>query len=87
MSDDVYPNVKRTRASRIVAAKAQGWSGPWRFGNKHLHGTPPCGKRQSQDGDHVPDDVKVENEKTVNSTGESSHHKQSIAQQNQKEKL
>lgn len=57
MSEDVHPNVKRTRESRISAAEAQGWTGPWRFGNEHLHGTPPCGKRKCEDGDHVPEGV------------------------------
>lgn len=42
---------------RIKAAEAQGWSGPWRFGNENLHGTPPSGQRQCRDGDHVPEEV------------------------------
>jgi len=57
MSDEVYPNVKKARESRIAAAEAQGWSGPWRFGNEHLHGTPPCGVRTCNDGDHVPSEI------------------------------
>jgi len=57
MSEEVYPNVKKERESRIAAAEAQGWSGPWRFGNEHLHGTPPCGVRTCNDGDHVPSEI------------------------------
>jgi hypothetical protein len=44
---------------RIAAAEAQGWTGPWRFGNEHLHGTPP-GKTPAEidrEGEHVPEQV------------------------------
>ena len=40
---------------RIKAAESAGWSGPWRFGSTHLHGTPPSGKATVREGDHVPD--------------------------------
>ena len=50
-------DVRQEREDRIAAAEAQGWTGPWRFGNEHLHGTPPGGKRILHDGDHVPDAV------------------------------
>jgi len=43
---------------RIEAAEAQGWQGPWRFGNIHLHGTPPGSKAPATgwvDDKHVPD--------------------------------
>jgi len=49
------PEQKEERKCRIAAAKALGWKGPWRFGNDHLHGTPPNGKRTCVDGDHVPE--------------------------------
>ena len=52
-----YEAEKHERADRIAAAAAQGWTGPWRFGNEHLHGTPPGGKRHVADGDHVPEGV------------------------------
>ena len=45
---------------RIAAAEAQGWSGPWRFGNEHLHGTPPNATKPVtgwMDDKHVPDVV------------------------------
>jgi hypothetical protein len=45
---------------RIKAAEAQGWSGPWRFGSTHLHGTPPGAERPAtgfMDDEHVPDAV------------------------------
>jgi hypothetical protein len=57
MQEEVYESVRRTRECRIAAAEAQGWTGPWRFGNEHLHGTPPTGKRACSDGDHVPDGI------------------------------
>jgi hypothetical protein len=43
--------------ARIAAAETQGWTGPWRFGNEHLHGTPPSGVKKNHDGDHVPEAV------------------------------
>ena len=45
---------------RIEAAEAQGWSGPWRFGNTHLHGTPPHAEKPATDwtdDEHVPEKV------------------------------
>lgn len=45
---------------RIAAAEAQGWSGPWRFGNSHLHGTPPNAEKPATDwtdDEHVPEKV------------------------------
>ena len=42
---------------RIAAAEAQGWSAPWRFGNNHLHGTPPNSDEPATgfiDDEHVP---------------------------------
>ena len=42
---------------RIKAAEAQGWTGPWRFGSTHLHGTPPSGRRKVAEGDHVPEAI------------------------------
>jgi hypothetical protein len=50
------PEQKAERIRRIDAAKALGWKGPWRFGNEHLHGTPPNGKRTDAEGDHVPEE-------------------------------
>ena len=44
----------RSKALRIRAAEAQGWTGEWRFGSTHLHGTPPEGNRGMY-GDHVPE--------------------------------
>lgn len=44
---------------RISAAEAQGWTGTWRFGNEHLHGT-PHGKTPEtcdREGEHVPEQV------------------------------
>jgi len=41
---------------RIKAAEAQGWSGPWRFGNEHLHGT-PSGEKPVHEGEHVPEEI------------------------------
>lgn len=46
--------------ARIAAAKAQGWSGPWRFGSTHLHGTPPNAERPATgwtDDEHVPGEI------------------------------
>jgi len=45
---------------RIAAAEAQGWSGPWRFGSTHLHGTPPGAEKPVTDwtdDKHVPEKV------------------------------
>jgi len=45
---------------RVAAAEAQGWTGPWRFGNTHLHGTPPNAEKPAtghMDDKHVPDGV------------------------------
>jgi len=35
--------MKTSEKLRIKVAEAQGWIGPWRFGNVHLHGTSPRG--------------------------------------------
>jgi len=45
---------------RIAAAEAQGWTGPWRFGSTHLHGTPPNAEKPATDwtnDEHVPEKV------------------------------
>ena len=45
---------------RIAVAEAQGWTGPWRFGNVHLHGTPPNADKPATDwtnDKHVPEKV------------------------------
>jgi len=52
--------MKYKQQMRIEAAKAQGWSGPWRFGNEHLHGTPPNATQPATDwtdDKHVPESV------------------------------
>jgi len=51
--------MKQRDMMRIAAAKAQGWKGPWRFGNEHLHGTPPGKtlKTRGHEGEHVPEVV------------------------------
>jgi len=56
-SDAWDAQYKAVCRSRITAAEAQGWTGPWRFGNQHLHGTPPNGKRALYEGDHVPERI------------------------------
>lgn len=51
--------MKQQDKARIAAAEAQGWTGPWRFGNEHLHGTPP-GKTRAEidrEGEHVPEQI------------------------------
>ena len=45
---------------RIAVAEAQGWTGPWRFGSVHLHGTPPNADKPATDwtnDKHVPEKV------------------------------
>jgi hypothetical protein len=45
---------------RIKAAEAQGWTGPWRFGSTHLHGTTPDAEKPATgfiDDAHVPDQI------------------------------
>lgn len=42
---------------RISAAEAQGWTGTWRFGNEHLHGTPPGKTPETCDRVNDPSDV------------------------------
>ena len=44
---------------RIAAAKAQGWTEPFRFGNVHLHATPPDADEPCKPGNaqHVPEEL------------------------------
>jgi len=45
-ASDVKKRIKKMTTSenlRIKAAESMGWTGPWRFGNIHLHGTSPDG--------------------------------------------